>query len=51
MDDTILSAKKHNKKITITDIAIDKIPRLKYKGLSDSENEVLYKLAKLVLLK
>ena len=50
MDEVVLSAKKRDKKVMITDIAIDKIPKLKYKGFSDSENDVLYTLAKLVLL-
>lgn len=50
MDETRLSAKKRNKKVFITDIAIEKVPLIKYKGLSDAENNVLYQLAKLVLL-
>ncbi len=50
MKDTKLSAKKRDKKVFITDIAIDKIPFIKYRGLRDTENQALYQLAKLVLL-
>ncbi|MCM1049987.1 MAG: hypothetical protein NC433_16345 [Clostridiales bacterium] len=50
MEETKLSAKKREKKVFITDIAIAKVPLLQYKGLSDMENEALYQLAKLVLL-
>lgn len=50
MKDTKLSAKKRKKKVFITDIAIEKVPLIQYRGLSDMENYVLYQLAKLVLL-
>lgn len=50
MEDTKLSAKKREKKVFITDIAIDKVPVIQYRGLSDMENDALYQLAKLVLL-
>ena len=50
MEDTTLSAKKRDKKVYITDIAIDKVPFIQYNGLSDRENQVLYQLARLVLL-
>lgn len=46
----ILSAKKRNAKIYITDVSIEKIPKIEYKGLNDNENEALYKLAKFLLL-
>ena len=38
------------KKVFITDIAIEKVPLIQYRGLSDMENHALYQLAKLVLL-
>ena len=50
MEETILSAKKRDKKVFITDIAIEKVPLIQYRGLSDMENDALYQLAKLVLL-
>ena len=50
MEETKLSAKNREKKIFITDIAIEKVPLIQYKGLSDTENSALYQLAKLVLL-
>lgn len=50
MEDTTLSVKKRDKKVFITDIAIDKVPFIQYNGLSDRENQVLYQLARLVLL-
>jgi hypothetical protein len=50
MDDKKLEAKNRDKKVFITDIAIDKVSRIKYKGLSETENNVLYQLAKLVLM-
>lgn len=50
MEETKLFAKKRDKKVYITDIAIEKIPLIQYKGLNDRENDVLYQLAKLVLL-
>ena len=50
MKDTKLSAKKREKKVFITDIAIEKVPLIQYRGLSDMENHALYQLAKLVLL-
>lgn len=49
-DESKLSTKNRDKKIAITDIAIDKIPHIEYKGLSAEENDTLFKLAKLVLL-
>lgn len=50
MEETKLFAKKRDKKVYITDIAIEKIPLIQYKGLSDRENDVLHQLARLVLL-
>ena len=37
MKDTKLSAKKREKKVFITDIAIEKVPLIQYRGLSDME--------------
>ena len=50
MKDSSLSAKKHDKKVYITDIAIEKIPKIEYKGLSQKENEALFRLARMVLM-
>ena len=46
-----LHSKNRFKKTAITDIAINKVQRVKYKGLTDEQNEMLYRFAKLVLLK
>ena len=45
MEEKKLSAKNREKKIFITDIAIEKVPLIQYKGLSDTENSALYQLA------
>lgn len=50
MEETKLFAKKRDKKVYITDVAIEKVPLVQYRGLNDSENDVLHQLAKLVLL-
>lgn len=50
MEKEKLSAKKRDRKIFITDIAIQKIPRLEYRGLTKKENDVLYHVARRVLL-
>ena len=50
MEDLVLSSKTRSKKVYITDIAIDKVPLIRYKGLKDSENDALYHLAKMLLL-
>lgn len=50
MEETKLFAKKRDKKIYITDVAIEKIPLIQYRGLNDRESDVLHQLAKLVLL-
>ncbi len=49
-DDLMLSSKERYKKVEITDVAIDKIPRIEYKGMSDEINDALYRLTRLVLL-
>ena len=49
-DDFRLSSKDRYKKVEITDVAIDKIPRIEYRGFTDDVNDALYKLTRLVLL-
>jgi hypothetical protein len=43
-------AKKRNRKIYITDVAIDKIPYIEYQGFSVEKNKIMQELAKDVLL-
>lgn len=42
-------AKKRNKKVKITDIAIEKVPYVSYKGLTEKQNKIVQSLAKEVL--
>lgn len=42
-------AKKRDKKVYITDIAINKVPFIQYKGFTDSQNQIMRELAKEVL--
>lgn len=42
-------AKKHDKKVYITDIAINKVPFVQYKGFTDSQNQIMRELAQEVL--
>lgn len=42
--------KNRDHKVLITDIAIDKVPRIKYREIPEKENEVIYELARQVLL-
>lgn len=42
-------AKKRNRKVMITEIAIEKVPYIRYEGLSQEQNEIMQGLAKLVL--
>lgn len=42
-------AKKRDKKVMITEIAIDKVPFLNYQGMEDWQNAVIYKMVKRVL--
>ncbi len=44
-----LEARKRNRKVLITDIAIQKIPYIKYKEISEEHYDNLYELAKYVL--
>lgn len=43
-------AKKHNKKIYITDISIDKVPLIEYYGFTDEQNQIMRELARNVLV-
>ena len=49
IQDNALYAKKRDHKIDITDVAINKIPRVQFKGFSDMESDILYQLSVLVL--
>lgn len=42
-------AKKRDKKVMITDIAIEKVPYIEYKGLTEEQNKIMQQLAKEVL--
>lgn len=42
-------AKKRDKKVYITDIAINKVPLVQYKGFTDNQNHIMQKLAQEVL--
>ena len=42
-------AKKRDKKVYITDVAIEKVPYVKYKGMDDEQNMIMQKLARLIL--
>ena len=43
-------AKKHIRKVYITDIAIDKVPLIEYFGFTDEQNQIMQELAKNVLV-
>ena len=43
-------AKRRNRKIFITDVAIDKVPYVEYEGFTDERNKVMQELASDVLL-
>lgn len=42
-------AKRRNRKIYITDVAIDKIPLIKYRGFTEIQNKIMRELAQEVL--
>ena len=46
-----LHSKDRFKKVEITDIAIKKVQRISYKGLTEDQNDILYRLARLVLIR
>lgn len=43
-------AKRRDRKIYITDVAIDKVPFIQYDGFTDEQNKIMQELAKDVLL-
>lgn len=47
--DHSLNAKKRNKKLPITDIAIQKVAYVKYKDFTEEQNNIMHQLAKDVL--
>lgn len=49
MKNNKLNAKKRNKKIPITDIAINKVSYIQYKNFTNEQNDIMYELAKNVL--
>lgn len=49
-ESSLRQAKKRDKKVMITDIAIRKVPYIRYKGLTSEENKMVQQLAKEVLL-
>ena len=46
-----LHSKNRFKKVIITDIAIKKVQRISYKGLTEEQNDILYRLSRMVLIK
>lgn len=48
--DRLNQSKRRDKKIYITDIAIDKVPYIKYDGFTDERNQIMQELAKDVLV-
>lgn len=50
MDNICGQAKSRDRKIYITDIAIDKVPFIQYDGFTDKQNKIMQELAKDVLL-
>ena len=42
-------AKKRNAKVWITEVAIEKVPFIEYKGLTEKQNENIQKIAQEVL--
>lgn len=48
--DKLRQAKKRDKKIEITDIAIEKVPHIEYKGFTPEQNDIMQQLVKEVLI-
>ena len=46
-----LQSKERFKKVMITDVAITKVPRIEYKDLTKEQNDALYEIAQIVLLR
>lgn len=51
MDSIVLQSKERFKKVMITDVAISKVPKIEYKGLTKEQNKALYDIAQIVLLR
>lgn len=51
METMSLQSKERFRKVMITDVAITKVPRIKYKGLTDEQSNALYETAQIVLLR
>ncbi|MBR1862305.1 MAG: hypothetical protein IJ796_10705 [Lachnospiraceae bacterium] len=51
MDLLTLQSKERFRKVMITDIAVSKVPKIKYKGLTEEQNVALYEFAQIVLLR
>ena len=49
MERDLEQAKKRTEKVYITDIAIQKVPYIKYKNLSEEQNHIMRQLARDVL--
>ena len=45
-----LHSKDRFKKVAITDVAISKVQRISYRGLTEEQNEMLYRLSRMVLM-
>ncbi len=43
-------AKKHNRKVYITDIAVSKVSYIEYYGFTNEQNQIMQTLAKEVML-
>ncbi len=48
--DKLRQAKKRDRKIEITDIAIEKVPHIEYKGFTPEQNDIMQQLVKEVLI-
>lgn len=51
MEQMSLQSKERFKKVMITDVAISKVPKIRYKDLTDEQNDALYEIAQIVLLR
>ena len=51
MEQMTLQSKERFKKVMITDVAISKVPKIKYRDLTDKQNDALYEIAQIVLLR
>ena len=51
MESMSLQSKERFKKVMITDVAVSKVPKIKYKDLTEEQSNVLYEIAQIVLLR